>query len=70
MANDMTTHEAAEYLAIHKYTVKRRRVGGEGPPTADTIKSWCVKGKFQGARKSGRVWLIPENEIKKLLTQS
>lgn len=66
---DMTTHEAAAYLAAKGYTVKRRRVGGEGPPSADTIKLWCLKGKFQGARKSGRVWLIPENEIKNLLIQ-
>lgn len=64
---DMTTHEAAEYLATHGYTVKRRRVGGEGPPSTGTIKSWCVRGKFQGARKSGRVWLVPSNEIEALI---
>lgn len=65
---DMTTHEAAAYLAFAGYTVKRRRIGGEGPPSAGTIKLWCVKGKFQGARKSGRVWLIPEKEIKKMVS--
>ena len=62
---DMTTHEAAAYLAFAGYTVKRRRVGGEGPPSAETIKVWCTQGKFTGARKSGRVWLIPSDEIKR-----
>jgi len=69
MPSDMTTHEAAAYLAFAGYAVKRRRVGGEGPPSAGTIKAWCVRGKFQGARKSGRVWLIPKDEIEGLVDQ-
>jgi hypothetical protein len=64
---DMTTHEAAVYLAGQGYKVKSRRDGTELSPSADTIKHWCIRGKFQGARKSGRVWLIPKNEVELLV---
>lgn len=64
---EMTTTEAAAYLAERSYTVKRRRVGGEGPPTADTVKRWCLNGRFPGATKHGRDWSIPREDLDKLI---
>lgn len=64
---DMTTHEAAAYLASKGYTVGRRRAGGKGAPAGDTLKHWCKQGRFQGARKSGDRWLIPKEELDKLI---
>lgn len=72
---DHTTTSAAQYLADHGYTVKRRRVGGEGPPSADTIKRWCLEDKelprkeqrLPGARKAGHAWLIPQKALDNLI---
>lgn len=65
---DLTTTEAAEYLAQRGYTVKRRRVGGKGPPTADTIKHWC--GKRLPARKAkGGGWLIAQEALDRLIEE-
>ncbi len=63
---DHTTSSAAVFLAEHGYTVARRRTGGVGPPTADTIKHWCERGKIK-ARKAGWVWLIAQEELDRLL---
>jgi len=65
---DHTTTSAAEYLAARGYTVSRRRAGGEGPPTADTIKHWCERGTIT-ARKAGWVWLIDQDELDALLAR-
>ncbi len=65
--DDLTTNEAAAYLAERGYTVKRRRAGGEGAPSADTLKHWCLDGKFKGARKRDNRWFIPREELDKLL---
>ena len=67
----LTTTEAARYLADHGYTVGRRRAGGKGPPSGDTVKRWCEQGKFPGARKaSGRLWLIPQAALDEFLKRS
>jgi hypothetical protein len=67
---DLTTTQAAIYLKDRGFTVKRRRVGGEGAPQADTLKSWCAIGKIK-AVKSGHgnrsTWLIPQSELDRLL---
>lgn len=62
-----TTTEAAAYLAERGYTVGRRRVGGAGAPTADTIRHWCGDGKFPGAKKRGRDWSIPQEDLDRLI---
>jgi hypothetical protein len=68
--SDLTTTQAALYLKERGFMVKRRRVGGEGPPQADTLKSWCATGKIKAA-KSGHgnrsTWLIPQSELDCLL---
>lgn len=70
----MTTTEAAALLSERGYTVRRGRVGGEGPPSADTLKHWCQQGKFPGAvferRGPGRgYWLIPRGEVLALVAK-
>ena len=63
---DHTTTTAALYLAERGFTVKRRRISGEGPPSSDTIKHWCERGTLT-ARKAGHIWLIAQAEIDRLL---
>jgi hypothetical protein len=70
VADDLTTTEAAAYLAEQGYTVSRRRAGGSGPPTADTLKHWALAGKLTGARKRENRWFIPRRTIEELIRQS
>jgi len=70
MPDDLTTAEAAAYLAERGYKVGRRRVGGTGSPTPSTIKRWCALGKLPGAEKYGGqygTWLIPKSALDALL---
>lgn len=66
----LTTTEAAALLAERGFTVKRRRAGGSGPPSADTIKHWALAGKLVGARKRENRWLIPQEAIEELIRQA
>lgn len=63
---DMTTTEAAQYLASKGYTVRSKRDGTDKPPASELVKRWCEQGKVK-ARKSGWVWLIPQEELDKLI---
>lgn len=63
----MTTTEAAALLAAHGYSVQRRRIGGDGPPSADTIKHWALAGKLAGAYKRENRWFIPRQTIEELI---
>ena len=63
----LTTQQAAAYLAERGYTVGRRRIGGKGAPTADTIKHWCEQGKFPRVEKRGRDWYIPQEDLDRLI---
>lgn len=69
MPNNLTTHEAAQYLASRGFTVAYRRGGNsQGAPKPDTIKRWCIQGKFPNARNiGGRVWLIPKSDLDRLI---
>lgn len=69
MADSLSTREAAAYLAERGYTVGRRRVGGRGAPTADTIKHWCKDGKFPRVEKRGRDWYIPQADLDRLIAE-
>ena len=33
--------------------------------TVWTVREWCKQGKFPGAFKKGRSWLIPESDVLK-----
>lgn len=68
MPDDLTTTEAAAQLAAQGYTVKRGRIGGDGPPSADTIKHWALAGKLVGAYKRENRWFIPRQTIEELIT--
>lgn len=70
MADELTTTEAAAYLAEHGYTVSRRRVGGSAPPSADTLKHWALAGKLTGARKRDNRWFIPKQELDRLIDEN
>jgi predicted site-specific integrase-resolvase len=67
MTDDLTTTEAAAYLAAQGFTVKRRRVGGSGSPSADTLKHWARDGKLAGARKRENRWFIPRETIAEMV---
>lgn len=68
---DLTTTEAAAYLAERGYAIGRRWHGGRGPISARTLRKWCEAGKLEGAVKVGEgnraVWKIPQSELDKLL---
>ena len=66
----LTTTEAAAYLARHGYAISRRRAGGSGPPSADTLKHWALSGKLHGAYKRENRWFIPRATIEELLRQA
>lgn len=66
---DMSTTEAAEYLASHGYTVHSKRDGTDTQPNATTIKQWCLRGKIK-ARKSGWVWLVDREDLDGLIKLS
>jgi hypothetical protein len=68
----LTTTEAAQYLKERGYTVKLRKRGNEVRAVeADTLKHWCIDGKFPGAYKVGvgnrATWLIPQSDLDALL---
>lgn len=63
---EMTTTEAAQYLKERGFQVHSKRNGTDAPPAAELIKRWCIRGKLK-ARKSGWVWLIPKEELDKLV---
>lgn len=65
---DMTTTEAAVYLAERGYTVHSKRDDTDTAPNATTIKQWCLRGKIK-ARKSGWVWLVGKRELDKLIEE-
>lgn len=67
MPDELTTTEAAAYLAAQGYTISRRRAGGSGPPSADTLKHWALSGKLAGARKRDNRWFIPRRTIEELI---
>jgi len=64
----MTTTEAAQYLASKGYTVRSKRDGTDKAPPSELVKRWCERGKVR-ARKSGWVWLIPQQELDRLLSE-
>jgi hypothetical protein len=66
----LTTTEAAALLAERGYTVSRRRAGGIGPPSADTIKHWARDGRLKGAIKRENRWFIPRETIEELIGTS
>jgi len=63
---DHTAESAARYLAERGYTVGSRRIGGRAAPKADTIRRWCKQEKIK-ARHEGYIWLIPQEELDRLL---
>lgn len=63
---DHTAISAAEYLAAHGYEVPRGRIGGRGPPSADTVRRWCTYGKIE-ARRIGYIWLISQAALDALI---
>lgn len=63
---EMTTTEAAAYLAEKGYTVHSKRDGTDKPPNSTTVKQWCLNGRIE-ARKSGWVWLIEKGNLDRLL---
>lgn len=63
---DMSTTEAAAYLAEHGYTVHSKRDGTDTLPNATTIKQWCERKKIK-ARKSGWVWLVDKTDLDRLI---
>ena len=70
MPNELTTKEAAAYLAEQGFTINRRRAGGSGPPSADTLKHWALAGKLIGARKRDNRWFIPKATVEELIRQA
>jgi len=70
MPDDLTTTEAAALLAAQGYTIKRRRAGGSGPPSADTLKHWALAGKLVGSHKRDNRWFIPMATIEELIRQA
>jgi len=70
MPDELTTKEAAAYLAAQGFTINRRRAGGSGPPSADTLKHWALGGKLAGARKRDNRWFIPKRTIEELIRKS
>jgi excisionase family DNA binding protein len=49
----LTTHEVAPLFRVHRSTIAR----------------WCEEGiKFPNAIRAGRSWLIPETDVRHLLT--
>lgn len=66
---DMTTTEAAAYLAAQGFTVHSKRDGTDRPPASELIKRWCISGKLK-ARKSGWVWIISQRELDRLLASN
>lgn len=70
MPDELTTKEAAAYLAEQGYMVKRGRIGGSGSPSADTLKHWALAGKLIGARKRENRWFIPRSTIEELIRQA
>jgi hypothetical protein len=65
---DHTTATAAAYLAERGYTVRSKRDGTENPPSAQTVKQWCERGKIK-ARKTNWAWLIEEEVLKNLIAK-
>lgn len=70
MPDELTTTEAAAYLAEQGYTVNRRRAGGSGAPSADTLKHWALAGKLTGSRKRDNRWFIPRETIEELIRKA
>jgi hypothetical protein len=66
MPNDLTTTEAAAYLAEHGYTVHSKKAGTDKPPASELIKRWCESGKLK-ARKTNWIWLISKRELDRLI---
>jgi hypothetical protein len=67
---DLTTTEAAAYLAARGFVVRSRRTRGViGPPKADTIKRWCMGGKITARKVNPRLWLIPQDELDRFLAE-
>lgn len=66
--SDMTTTEAAQYLAGKGYTVRSKRDGTARAPNSTTVKQWCERGNIR-ARKSNWAWLIAKEELDRLLAE-
>lgn len=66
MNDDLTTTEAAAYLAEQGYTVHSKKTGADSPPAAELIKRWCIQGKLKGRKRENR-WLISKRELDRLL---
>ena len=55
----LTTTEAAALLTERGLTDK-----DGGSVRAETVKRWCLRKKFPGARSiSGRIWQIPREDV-------
>lgn len=63
---DHTTASAAAWLAEHGYTAHSKRDGTDNPPSAQTVKQWCKRGKIR-ARKTNWAWLIDEAVLEDLI---
>jgi hypothetical protein len=66
MPDELTTTEAAAYLAAHGYTVHSKKTGADGTPAAELVKRWCIAGKLKGRKRENR-WLISKCELDRLL---
>lgn len=66
---DHTAESAALYLEERGYTIGSRRIGGQHPPKADTIRRWCQRGEI-AARRVGYIWLIAQEELDRLMEHS
>jgi hypothetical protein len=64
---DLTTTEAAQYLAERGYTVRSKRHGTDRPPTSELLKRWCEQKKIK-ARKTNWIWLIERAELDRLIS--
>lgn len=63
---DMTTTEAAQYLAERGYTVHSKKTGADSPPAAELVKRWCIQGKLKGRKRENR-WLISKRELDRFM---
>lgn len=66
MPDELTTTEAAAYLAAHGYTVHSKKAGTDSPPPAELVKRWCIAGKLKGRKRDNR-WFISKRELDRLI---
>lgn len=64
---ELTTTDAARYLAERGVTVQYKRGRSSGPPKPDTIKRWLMTGKLKGRKVNPRLWLISQEELERFL---